>query len=200
MAKTQSFQIQTDKKFEAQLKRATAVVSDLRIPFTEMAKEFAQSRKSIFKLTSAGQYPDFKGPKIGDTWKTPGHPQLRIRDGKKTAYQDWKFRKYGFEYPLLKATGKLEQSITEVGAPGNITYITEKTLTLGTSVEYGIFHQSDESRSKIPLRKFLFLDGEADGGAQSGILAKFNNILNSFILRSLGSTLGEATGSTAVGS
>lgn len=197
-----SYSVVADKAFVAQLERAKSVCDDLRIPFGQIVKDFHRSEKAIFQLKGPGQYPDFKGKKVKETWKTPGNPAMRTRAGELTAYQNFKKRAAGFVYPLLKFSGKLEDSVTGEGS-GSIVEIGKQTLAIGTSVRYGVYHQSDDTRSKIPLRKFLFVGPEsvkyASNKDLTGRLERWNNILNTFILRKMGATLGEATGSSKVG-
>lgn len=197
-----SYSIVNDKAFLAQIERAKAVTDDLRIPFQQIVKDFHRSEKAIFKLKGPGQYPDFKAPKVKETWKTPGRPEMRTRTGELTAYQNFKKRSVGFVYPLLKFTGRLEASVTGENQD-SIVQIGPKVLAIGTSVPYGVYHQSDDPRSKIPLRKFLFIGPESVKYASdkdiTGRLERWNNILNTFILRKMGATLGQATGSAKGG-
>lgn len=176
-----SYKIENDVIVSDQLARAREVVSDMRPLFKEISRLMRQSRKAIFKLKGPGQYPDFQGKK-GESGKTP--------------YQDFKIKKYGFAYPLLKATGRLEKSITEIGGE-NISIITANSLTFGTTVPYGVFHQSDAPRSKIPLRKFLFIGPEAPKFAKNidqDLAARINNTVNTFVLRSMGAPTKKAEG------
>lgn len=190
-----SYSVKADKAFQGVLERAFRAVDDLRPAFNLIAKDFYRSEKAIFKLKTAGQYPDFQGPRIKDTWKDPGRPEARTRDGGKTAYQYYKLKKFGFEYPLLKATGALEDSVTGSSSPDSILIIDKKVLAIGTSLPYGIAHQ--EGLGNMPLRKFLFIGPEsafASNKEFSGRLQRWNNIINSYILRKLGATASEASG------
>lgn len=172
-----SYKLENDVIVSDQLLRAQQTVTDMRPLFKEISRLFRQSRKAIFKLKGPGQYPDFQGDKVGSTGMT--------------AYQNAKHQKYGGRgYPLLKASGRLEKSITELGGE-NINVITINGLTFGTSVPYGVFHQSDEPRSKIPLRKFLFIGPEAPRFARhinQDLAARINNTVNTFIIRSMGAS------------
>lgn len=169
-----SYSLQNDAAFKAGLRRAQMATEDLRIPFGLISADFYKSQQAIFKLKSAGQYPDFKGAKVGSTGKT--------------RYQLKKKEKYGFEYPLLFATGKLANSVLGPANPGSINKITMLTLTIGTSVKYGIYHQSDRARPKMPLRKFLFIGPEAKDVAnseQQGRLERWMNILNDHMIKQM---------------
>ncbi len=56
----------------------------------------------------------------------------------------------------------------------------------GTTIRYGIYHQSDEARSKIPLRKFLFIGPEAPSFAtseQQGRLQRWLGYIEDHIAR-----------------
>jgi phage virion morphogenesis protein len=55
-----------------------------------------------------------------------------------------------------------------------IAYQADSTsVRVGTPQEYGVFHQSDEPRSKIPQRKFLGVDAED--------LAEINEIVSDYL-------------------
>lgn len=57
--------------------------------------------------------------------------------------------------PLLVVSGRLRDSMTKEGANGNISIINKTSGTFGTSIYYGIFHDSDEPRkSRLPRRNF----------------------------------------------
>ena len=84
---------------------------------------------------------------------------MRTRDGDKTGYENYKQKKVGFVFPMLKFSGRLESSITDSSSPDFINVMTKTSLTLGSAVPYGIFHQSSEARkTRLPMRKFLFID------------------------------------------
>lgn len=56
------------------------------------------------------------------------------------------------------ASGRLKRSLTGAPNSDSIVRIGKKAMILGTKVPHGVYHQSDEPRSKIPQRKFLFID------------------------------------------
>lgn len=168
-----SYSVANDAAFKAALARARASVSDLRIPFALIARDFYRSQQAIFKLQGAGQYPDFKN------------------GGRNSRYAKVKVKSVGFDYPLLVRSGRLARSFGGPGAPSNVTQIEKLSLTMGTTVEYGAYHQSDAPRSKIPLRKFLFIGPEASRFAtsdQMGRLGRWNDYLNDHVLKSLKSS------------
>lgn len=161
-----SYEIKNDVLFERALERAASVTTDLTLPLTQIAQDFYKSEKAIFKLKGPGQYPDIK-----------------------PATKNVKFRDFGFRYPILKRTGRLEKSVTTPSSPDSIFRIVKKrTLFLGTSVPYGVFHQSDDPRTIIPLRKFLFIGPEAKKfarGPTAGRPGRWLNILNQHVLKKL---------------
>lgn len=57
--------------------------------------------------------------------------------------------------PILVRTGTLRRSMTIQGASGNIAAISKTSAVFGTSVPYGIYHDSDAPRkSNLPRRNF----------------------------------------------
>jgi hypothetical protein len=189
-----SYSIENDAAFKAGLQRAIDTVSDLRIPFGLILSDFYKSEQAIFKLKSAGQYPPFKGDTIGERRASPlRYPTARRKPipesaNSMTPYQYYKKKSVGFDYPLLVRSGALAASLLGASNKGSIANIGKLSLIFGTSINYGIYHQSDAARKKIPLRKFLFIGAEAKQfatSAQMGRLERWLNILNDHILRKL---------------
>ncbi len=169
-----SYVVDNDRKFRDGLNRASQVSQDLRVPFGLILSDFYKSEAAIFKLKGPGLYPPFSGPKDPVTGLTK--------------YQAAKKKKVGFDYPLLVRSGLLSNSLLGPNNTGSISKITPLSLTFGTSVKYGIYHQSDDPRSKIPLRKFLFIGPEAPRFAnseQQGRLERWLNIMNDFVVKQL---------------
>lgn len=175
-----SYYVDNDRKFRNAIKKAAEVSTDLRIPFGLILKDFYKSEAAIFKLKGPGKYPPFKGeinPKTG-----------------RTKYQQEKIADVGFDYPLLVRTGSLSASLLGPNNRGSISKITNLSLTFGTSIDYGIYHQSDAPRSKIPLRKFLFIGPEAPRFAtseQMGRLERWKGYLTDHIARQARKALGQ---------
>lgn len=67
------------------------------------------------------------------------------------AYRVWK-EKHFPGMPLLVRTGALKESMVEQGAPGNITIIGKTSGIFGTTIPYGVYH--DTGGAKIPRRNF----------------------------------------------
>jgi phage gpG-like protein len=195
-----SYDEKADKQYRDFLKRMQKVTDDLTPYLVAIAEELRQSRKLIFKLKTNGAYPDFKGPTVAETWSDNAsdfHKARRTRKGNMTAYQNSKVKAKhsgvnGKGYPLLRATGRLEKSVTESGGENVADIVNKKTLVFGTTVEHGAYHQSDLSRKTMPLRKFLFIGSdETKSGERRGIerIMKAGNIM---YFRELGYSLAEA--------
>lgn len=185
-----SFDVEMDKAFAAGLERAQSAVSDLRPAFKSIAADFYRSEKSIFKLKSAGGYPDFKISPVT-------LPSGRKYTPKESAYKARKKRVYGFAYPLIKATGRIEKSLTSPRDTDSVYKLEKQDLEIGSSVPYLGYHQSDEKpRNKMPLRKVLFIAPESRSANSElqGRLPRWLNILNTYVLRSMGATSEEAKG------
>jgi phage gpG-like protein len=168
-----SYEVDNDLAFQKALDRTKNKVGDLTIPLILIAKDFYKSEQAIFKLKGPGQYPD-----LADETK------------------EQKVRQVGFVYPILKRSGRLEGSVTKGEHPDAINQIVNKdTLIIGTSVPYGIFHQSDAPRSKIPLRKFLFIGPESSFALspQKGRLERWTKTLEAFAFEAADSEIGEGS-------
>lgn len=207
-----SYDIDADKKFKASITRALGVVDDLRIPFSSIAKDFYRSEKAIFNLKGPGQYPPFTKSEGGIEDVSVGKvrqkgflgffkkKRLKFKKGYvstvESPYQIYKKKKYGFDYPLLKASGALEASVTGPNSPNSILAIDKQFLAIGTSLEYAGYHQFGNKR--LPMRKFLFIGPEskefASNKSITGRLERWNNIINNYILRKMGATSAQASG------
>ena len=111
------------------------VISDFRPLFALLANDFYKDEKRIFKLKGKGQYQDLTEP-----------------------YKIQKLKKHGFVYPILKATGALEASLTNP-SDGNAILIRKKeNMLIGTSVPYAVYHHSLAARKKMPRRPLWFIE------------------------------------------
>lgn len=127
------------KRFEAILQRLLKRSDDWRPLFHTIGKNFRQSRKSIFALDSAGGYKDLS-----------------------PRYKKLKADLWGFEYPILRASGLMEKSIVEEDDPDNISIVERRSFAFGSKDPILKFHNSDKKpRKKMPLRKVIFFGPEA---------------------------------------
>lgn len=152
-----SYEIKNDREFRAAVDDAIKKVGDLRAAFMLIANDWFKSNRAQFQLKGSGLYP-------------PLDPVYAAR----------KARMFGGNKPILVLTGRLRDSVTKKSHPDAVLKIGKDFLIMGTTVPYGIYHQSDRPRSKIPLRKFLFIGPESPQAARSirtGRLERFLSIL-----------------------
>jgi len=164
VAVTTSYILQNDAKFRAAIKKAVDQVDDLRFAFNEISRDWLRSNKAQFTLKGSGLYPPLSAK-----------------------YAERKAKRFPGA-PILVATGRLRDSVTQRAHPDNIIQVGKQTLVMGTKTPYGIFHQSDRPRRTIPLRKFLFIGPEAPQHAQradAGRLERWLGILEAEVQRKL---------------
>ena len=150
-----------DSEFRKTLEDVYNRTGDLTIPLTLIAKSWYKGNRSIFVLKGPGRYIDLT-----------------------EKYKRRKKSKWGFVYPILKASGRLAESITDPSSADAIHYIVNKnTLVLGTSVPYAIYHQSQEPRTRMPYRPFLFVGVEqiAPNDIKNNRLKTWFQILDSYL-------------------
>lgn len=156
------YEVDPTQLFDQALKRASKVTKDLRIPLKLIRFDFFKSNAAIWGLKGPGQYEDIQN-------KTQ------------------KEKAVGFVYPILKATGRLERSMSAPGERGNpdtIKTLTKTALTIGSRVPYGIFHQF--GTKFLPVRPFLFIGPEAKKfarGPTAGRPNRWLNILNDYVFK-----------------
>lgn len=150
------------KKLEGLLDLLGEQINDFRIPFMLMASAYYRGRKRIFTLKSSGLYQDLS-------------PEYKKR----------KKRRLGFAYPILRGVNRnIEGSITSNSHKYSVFHLDKSELVIGTKVPYGKYHQSDAPRTRIPLRKFLFLSGgPQDKSKDAGIgdIGTFQAIIETHI-------------------
>lgn len=153
MPEITSYSIENDAQFRAALKDAVDKVSDLRFAFGEISRDWFKSNTTIFKLKGAGLYPELSPDYKKQKNKT--HPGA----------------------PIMVRSGRLRDSISGRPNSDSIVKIGKTGMILGTKVPYGVYHQSDAARSKIPLRKFLFIGAEAPRSAPSDVTGRTERFL-----------------------
>ena len=158
------------KSIRKAINHAAKKIDDFRIPLGSIHQHFMQSRKLIFKLKGPGKYKDLS-------------PRYKKR----------KQKEHGFIYPILKATGRLESSITSENQD-HIGIVRPRSLTIGSAVPYAVVHQ--EGRGRMPKRPFLFW-GLGGTSTAHPLLARKSaehivTVILSFALRKLGEVPGVA--------
>jgi phage gpG-like protein len=127
-------------------------MTDLRPLFEQFAADFYKDQKRIFKLKGPGQYPDLSTTpyffKLKPADQSPKRKYKRFEGG----YKSWKKYYYGFEYPILFATGRLASSLLSDSDADAIKYVDKKDFVIGTKVPYAAYHNSNEPRYKMPYR------------------------------------------------
>ena len=152
-----SYSVDNDKRFQRAIDSAFRKSNDLRIPLGFVSRDWYKSEKAIFILTTRGQYPPISEP-----------------------YGTQKEEAIGFKYPLLVRTGRLSDSLLDPNAVEAIHNLGKASLEIGTETPYAIFHQSDKARSKIPLRKFLFIGPEAPRFANNDQIGRLERFVGYF--------------------
>ncbi len=120
-------------KFEQKVHAALKKVGNIQPALLAIASDWYKDNKQIANLKGPGMY----------------QPLSRRR----AAY---KIRKYGSEFPILVATGRMINSILNPKDPEAIYVLGKQTLVLGTMNPYAIYHQSSEPRKVIPYRPIIF--------------------------------------------
>ena len=175
-----SFIPENDDAFRKALDDVRDKVQDFTIPFSLIANDFYRSNRKLFSLKSGGLYPPYGGFSPFETVFYRG-----TRTTKKDRAENEKLEKFGFIFPMLKRTGKLETSLSGKSAPGAEFFVGRSQLIMGTKVDYAKYHQSDRPRTKLPQRKMIFIDGgpaeRAKDASISGRRERWINILNDYV-------------------
>lgn len=152
--------IENSQAFQKKLDELGAATNDFRIPFKLIASDFYRSNRKLFTLQGAGLYQDL-APSSGQD----GNPSTTSN------YKEQKQKNLGFVYPILVGqTRNLSNSILGKSHKYSQFFLGRKSLEMGSSVPYGKYHQGGGVRSKIPQRKFVFIDGgPADKSKDSSI-------------------------------
>ena len=161
-----SFIVANDEAFRDLLDKVSKNVSDFRIPFGLIAKDFYRSNRKLFTLKSPGLYPDYGGfnPNAPDRFQGEF---LTRRDAARLR----KKRQVGFVYPMMVRDGGLAASLLGPRNAGAVFEKTKTSLVLGTDIKYAIYHQSDRPRKKLPQRKVVFIDGGPAEKARDAAIA-----------------------------
>lgn len=167
MAQKFAWVISNVDDFRERLDRLAKVSQDFTIPFKIISSDFYRSQKQLFMLQSAGMYDDLSTKPFIAKWQNKRKYGALYSGG----YKEYKQVNLGFTYPIL--VGATKVLATSTLGPKNLYSkwsLNSKQLTIGSSVPYGKYHQSDEPRKKIPQRKFIFIDGgKGDTSKGSGI-------------------------------
>lgn len=165
--------IENEKDFQRALDRLGKATNDFRIPFRIITSDFYRSQKKIFQLQSEGLYP----PLGGFNFRQVESNGLTRRENA----ENRKERLTGHPWApiLFGKTGDLKDSTLSNQHRYSIYFLGRQELNIGSSVPYGKYHQSDRPRTKIPQRKFIFIDGGPnDASKDSAITGRRERWLN----------------------
>lgn len=140
MALPINFEVVNTEAVNKKLGEVSKNLSDLRPAFALFKQDFYRYEQQLFRLKSPGKYQDLS-PK----------------------YKERKVKKYGFAYPILKASGALSKSLLSPTSPGSVAVVKKDFFEIGTNVPYGVYHQSTKPRRKIPHRPFFIFRGPGAG-------------------------------------
>ena len=138
-----SYDIENDSQFRAAIEKTVKNVSDLRLEFGLISKNWRKSNRANFILKGAGKYsplnPEYQRRKtILAGRKLPilvGANKGKTKKGKRVSG--------GGE------SGRLRDSVIDNGSKDSILVIGKTSMIMGTSVPYGRYVQEK--------RKFLFI-------------------------------------------
>jgi hypothetical protein len=163
--------IQNLPQFLESLKAAQKVASDLSSPLKEIGRDWMRTNRTIFQHSGPGPFRDLSGGRA-----------RRNRRGQfqspNAGYKAEKLKKWGFVYPILKASGALERSLTDPGDSNALFEVRDgHELVLGTRLTsrgapYPKF--LNDGTSKMPARPFLSIPQLS--------VARWKLILKSFLI------------------
>ncbi len=161
------------------LKRAKDAGLNLTVPFTLIAKSWFRANRSIFILKSPGKYPDYGG----FSPNTIVYGDVTRRELAKKRKQ----KQFGFLYPMMRASGRLEDSLTNPTHPDSVNLIVNKNaLFLGTKVPYAFYHQASGARETLPFRPVVFIGAEQIAPTEMrNESTRWVNIIDSYMQQAL---------------
>lgn len=143
-------------EFLASVREAQAVASDLTQPLSAIARDWMTTNKLIFALNGPGPFADLSGSRERRNKKTG---RFQSTNG---GYKAAKLKRWGFVYPIGKASGRFEASMTDPASPDALVEIINgQTLILGTRVlsdrgaNYPAFLQFGTRRGMPPRPGFF---------------------------------------------
>lgn len=152
-----SYSVDNDRSFRNALARAKAGASELSQPLEAVGKDFFRTQAPAFSSSGANRYPDLS-------------PE----------YKAQKKSRWGFVYPILKASGLLEKSMVDPKDENAVAeVISGDTLILGTKLPYAPYVNAS--------RPFLFIGPEAKGASseQAARPERWKRILEVHVLGKL---------------
>jgi phage gpG-like protein len=186
-------------RFKKALIKAGKKTDDLTEPLKLIAQSWYKVNKAIFILKTKGPFKELSTNPFRAYWLTKREkstwkkrpPSDNYFPG---GYRQYKEMKYGFVYPILKASGDLEKSLTNPTDSNTIASIlNKKVLLLGTKVTsrkgapYPTYLQT--GTRKMPARPFMVIGTEQGAWAKSSHIQRrlkfWIETLNTYVKRSL---------------
>ena len=127
------YEIDPKGEFDRALRKAQKKVKDLTVPLTLISREWFKANRSQFDKgrKGPGKYKDLSEKPFRAFW-TNNRGYAALYKGTK----DYKEEHLGFVYPILRASGKLADSMTDPKNSDAISLvINKKSLLLGTKVK-----------------------------------------------------------------
>jgi phage gpG-like protein len=116
---------------------------DLAVPTVAL-----QAIAGIMREETEAQF-DTEGEHASGGWKPLARSTLERKE------------RLGLDHRILRATGRLFESLTQQAAPDHIERLSGDSLVFGSAVPYGIYHQSSRPRTRLPYRPPVALNAEA---------------------------------------
>lgn len=124
--------IQNLAAFLEAVEEAKKYAADLTDPLHRIGRQWMRTNKNFFRQ-SPGMFADLSNGRGGQKVRGFGDKRTGEKGGGIGGYKLAKQRRWGFIYPILRASGALERSLTVPGDPNNLFEILNReTLILGT--------------------------------------------------------------------
>tara|TARA_A100001201_G_scaffold143527_1_gene145583 strand:- start:899 stop:1516 length:618 start_codon:yes stop_codon:yes gene_type:complete len=170
------FRVDPTGAFKKALRESGKKTDDLRTPFKLISQAFYKTNKFLFEPgKKRNVFEDLSEKPLYAFWLDDDDAAVAKNNGSKFfegGYKDLKKKTHGFIYPILKASGALERSLTIPTDPNTVaSVINKKTLILGTMVTsekgapYPAFLQF--GTKFMPARPYLVVGTEKGKWAKS---------------------------------
>lgn len=153
---TLAVSLDESKAFARALEQTKKRAEDIRPALLEILDDWYASEAETFQYGDQGPYRDLTD-----------------------LYKKRKEAKHGFVYPILKATGALEESVTHPSGAGAYFSLAGDTITIGSYVSYASYVQAFADGSSN--RPFIFIGGRYATENQKARPKRWAGILRDYI-------------------
>jgi phage gpG-like protein len=94
---------------------------------------------------------------VKETFEKEGEGRLKWQDLAPSTVISRIRRGFPGEHPILVNTGWLKESFINKGHPKHILDKHRQYIEFGSTVEYAVYHQSPEARTRLPRRPIVYL-------------------------------------------